>query len=745
MPVKQQNKRRRRCNDAKKRDMIRLKPVREKAQKEKINDPISVKNSFSIEIMPIIKRREKFLLRMIAFEKKHTFYAYGLILGGIVLSASQWFEIAPPIRFAAAIAVLGAVGLSLISVATQYGGLLAALLVPLAASLPIILIGGALYTAGMPLNNAGISLIIAILIFIGILCSGKRHLFLKRPVFPPLRLLFHEIVFFACIVFAFATLFFSRTESAVLGPWQTVRAPFFIFYFLSAFYLLWTWLKRREQLFLFHLVLFGILSTSVALIVFPLGFGFDPLIHEAAQSHIAHNGILEPKTFYYTGYYVLAIFLSKITALDLSLINRLIVPVGIMLSLIPLALAALKRLPVVLLFFAVPYPFLIVSTPWGFAYGITALAVLSSMLVRKEQSMHSSVPFLLGLAALLIHPLAGIPAMFYAALHALMPLFCRFTTQSRGVILTLYCIIGIIAIPAAFALNARISSQLAVTFSFPSLSLPTLFSFQTRFSSVLDPIYLYSQNLFAVLAIAALPGICVLWKQGHAQRRLALAGMLLFAITLAHAFILTHVINFPSLISYERDDYGMRLVWLAFLFLIPGLAETARMMYSRFLSLERPYLPILAGFVFSACLLTANLYLSYPRNDAFQAFHGYNASSADIEAVKWIRKDAGAKRFVMLANQITSATLIHEYGFGEGSFSYALPTSSPLYEIYRDVLRKPTMRQIEQIKKLYPGASIYIAISAYEPRFPLIVAEIKKIMPRWISFQDDAVMVFAIE
>ena len=56
-----------------------------------------------------------------------------------------------------------------------------------------------------------------------------------------------------------------------------------------------------------------LLTFSVANIIFPLGFGFDPFIHQATEKHILDFGFILPKKLYYIGQYVLVGFLSKIS------------------------------------------------------------------------------------------------------------------------------------------------------------------------------------------------------------------------------------------------------------------------------------------------------------------------------------------------------------------------------------------------------------------------------------------------
>ncbi len=677
-------------------------------------------------------------------------------MAGIVLALSQWFDVHQAIIRLTGIVFCTATASSLIVRFSRFRRLSAILLVPLAIALPIILAGSIFYIANVPLTSTGVALIIAVLVIIGIYCSHSL-LQVPRPIIPKnLTVSLHSLISFgfaASVMAALVNLFSSQTTSAILGPWQATHVSFFILYALATLFIFWNIVQKPESCNLLMFLAHGLLSTTVLLIIFPIGFGFDPFIHQAAEAHIARYGFLEPKTFYYIGHYVLVVFLSKILATGIPIIDRLIVPLGIVCALIPTASLAMRTLwkdlriakYCFLMLFALPYPFLSISTPWGFAYGITALIVLSSIIaIREEKSMRWCIAALV-CVSLAVHPLAGIPAAFFCVFFFIWPTVTRLKKYVKILSFVALSLFGILAIPAAFVVNATLSSQLAFSFVLPRIAMPTFISFQSRFSLFLDPAYFYLHNLFLILFALGIAGFFILKSYGENQRRLAIAGLVSFFITLTHAFILTAVINFSSLISYERDDYGMRLVSLAFVFLLPHIATTIGYLASRVFSAACPPLTRMAWMIFSVFILLASLYLSYPRNDAFQAFHGYNVSSADIAAVRWINQDAGDERFAVLANQVVSSAAINNFGFGAEQFYYPLPTSSKLYGYYTLMMKTRRQSIVEDVKKFLAVSRVYIVVPSYEPRAPLITQQLRAQASRWISFENDAVTVFAFE
>ena len=75
---------------------------------------------------------------------------------------------------------------------------------------------------------------------------------------------------------------------------------------------------------LFILSAHYLLSFSVAAIVYKIGYGFDPFIHQATMELIDKKGVVTPKPFYYLGEYGLIVIFHKLTGISIYFLNNLI-------------------------------------------------------------------------------------------------------------------------------------------------------------------------------------------------------------------------------------------------------------------------------------------------------------------------------------------------------------------------------------------------------------------------------------
>ena len=153
------------------------------------------------------------------------------------------------------------------------------------------------------------------------------------------------LIIFAGQLILFYTLWTKRFVDTLISPWTIIGPRFFILFTILTALLFWLLQKSKHSLSnLLLLISHGLLTLTVALIIFKIGFGFDPFIHEATEKWIwQHNKIL-PKNPYYIGYYMLTIFLSSMSKIDLASINKTIVPILSPLFLILPTYLAMKKI-----------------------------------------------------------------------------------------------------------------------------------------------------------------------------------------------------------------------------------------------------------------------------------------------------------------------------------------------------------------------------------------------------------------
>ncbi|MBI2485298.1 hypothetical protein HYW18_04105 [Candidatus Uhrbacteria bacterium] len=535
---------------------------------------------------------------------------------------------------------------------------------------------------------------------------------------------------------------------AVRSPWERVPLVVFWLFGLLALILSTLCFYGRSRALTFPLVVTSLfLVLAVAILVYPLGFGFDSFLHRATESHIAQFGSIDPKPLYYIGQYVLVLFTSSAFSLSLPLVDRLLVPVLAAL-LIPAAwyfasgtLGKNKRGSFFSLIgvFLLPLSGWIVTTPQGLANLWTLLLILLSLPYLSTREGLGLRPLaLLTAAALAIHPLAGIPALLYLALVIAH-------VHSSKKVLWLVALGGSVSLPIIFAINSAISG-LPMRFDLSAVSpLSWLDSmrlnlvFQSGYDILLDVVYLFSANH---LLLFLLIGGWMLWSLRHAMPASLRLPAIMAGVMLINYLFLSSAVEFSFLIDYERSNYANRLLVLVFFFLAPYLLLFLSRTWERVANgpvVSRAFLCIIV-----ASLLTSQFYLTYPRRDNYETSHGFNTSVADVAAVEYIHENAPTD-YLVLSNQQVAAAAVERYGFlryYDDAFYYPIPTGGEMYQKFLAMNERPTREiMLEAMQK----ASVYTAyyvVDNYWWEAPRIIETAKTNADEWIALREGAVHVF---
>ncbi|MFA6106469.1 MAG: hypothetical protein WC745_02215 [Patescibacteria group bacterium] len=550
---------------------------------------------------------------------------------------------------------------------------------------------------------------------------------------------------------AFYSLFISRTNQAIISPWQVIPAYFFVFYFLASLLLIYLTsqffkYKIHNTKYIILIFFHFFLSFAVAVIIYKIGYGFDPFIHAAALKVIGAAGFIAPKTIYYSGYYGLAIILHKLFFIPLGWINTFLVPALAALVLPALAVKTFRseghENPVfsaaLLLIF--PFSFLIQTTPQNLAFLIALIVILLGLRAKKPADFF--LLLLLSLAAFIIHPLAGLPLIFFSLaglLHAylakdgqklkiLMPLFRKY------IYLLIYSS-SALSLPAAFYIfekqtaGPRETPLAGLSEIFTSIAANLFLSFPNRENIFLNFAYLITQNGAKIFLLIALTGIGFAIYQKRFKKYQAYFFM---AISLFFSYLLTEALSFSFLINYERSAYSDRILFLSFMFLLPFIFLIFGWYVKKITTSAG--LVLYSNLIFFAVLIIASLYISYPRYDAYFNSRGYSTGACDLEAIKWINADAAGEKYIVLANQQVSAGALYEFGFtnyvktktGEEIFNYPIPTGGALYQYYLAmVYDKPTAVRINKAMNLADVKTGYFVLNKYWFEFPKVLDEAK--------------------
>ena len=558
--------------------------------------------------------------------------------------------------------------------------------------------------------------------------------------------------FIVLLALAFHGLIEARSDRALISPWQVVSRDFLWFYAAAALLLIII-LNRTKMATGRKIALvsaFYFLSFSVAAIVYKIGYGFDPFIHQATMELIAAKGAVLPKTPYYLGEYSLVIIISKLTGLAIQSISRYLVPLMAAIFLPAAIFHFLERhaksksaaLTAVIFLLAIGFSPFIITTPQNLSYLFLLLAVLS---VAGNNSFWRTL--VLALASAAIHPMSGLPALSLAAYAALQNYDRDFGHKLEKTAEAAIWAFTAFAIPAALFISSGASAKNIGGAKLLAASIRNLFgtvSSAGREDLATNFAYLLADNyhLAIIIAIAGSLIYILRSKQVSEAMKAASRRAVIISSALLAAYLLSGQIIFDEVIDYERAGYANRIPVAIIIFMLPGIAVALEALIR--LIKERPLAIRGVWAAFGLCLLSASLYTAYPRFDKYFNSHGYSTSANDIAAVQSIAAEAHSP-YIALANQQVSAAALRAFGFdhyyqtaaGELYF-YPIPTGSPLYQYYLDMVYKnPGRETMAEAMDLAGVDKGYLVVNKYWYQSGRIINEAKLEADRWWTINDD--------
>jgi len=532
----------------------------------------------------------------------------------------------------------------------------------------------------------------------------------------------------------------ARTDSAIISPWTKTSPLIFLSLGLSSLALIAALnqtaknIHRQLLLSLYYLSLF-----SLAAIIYRLGYGFDPFIHQAAMTEISQHGYILPKTPYYLGQYSLIVALHKFTGINLGLINQWFLPIFSALALPYLLSYLAKEKPdnqsktwqASLLLLIIGFSPLIISTPQNFSY-LLLLATVIFIYKNAPKVLIIST----AIASFAVHPLAGIPALFLTALFLIpkLPLKTKLLKTLQKPLITfggallMFCL-SLWAVAGFSPLNLQ---------SFNLSLLNPVFANSENYSLNLS--YFFYNNYFWLILGAALLIFFQrkkIWNEDKKLEKTAAQIFSLSALAAISAYLISRGFNFSGLIAYEQDDYAARLPIIALIILIPLYWELLLLLIKNAAYCQRPTRIIMT--LGTAALLTIATYGSYPRFDHYHNSRGYSSSASDILAVNRAEERAQGENYIVLANQQVSAAALREIGFrrylsspsGEIYF-YPIPTGGPLYQYFLEMVYKQANKNTMERAMDFAGVQrSYLIINKYWWASDKIIAEAKMSADYW--------------
>lgn len=540
----------------------------------------------------------------------------------------------------------------------------------------------------------------------------------------------------------FTILFSAQTDVALRSPWEVVPAIFWPLLFLATA-LLWSivWFGHTREGAYPLVALHLFLCFSVAIIVYKLGYGYDTFIHKTSEHIINSTGVILPKTPYYLGQYSLIVTLHRLLGVSLSILDTLLVPLLAALSL-PLitsewlssnsqqntGLRYSHWLALSILF--IPFSSFIVTTPQGLANLFFLWIILASFPLLAGNRLPWSIPQLacVAVAAALVHPLGGIPALIAVGVIALELIRPRLSQSPFivNVITVSVSLVGAIIIPLLLWLWSLRSETMVVFRSSLSLeTIATVFSglkgsLMTGFMPALPTqySYLFIESWWVALSFVTI--LVLTWLITRGKSTLVRAYSRIAVLLVLNGLFIAAFFYFPGIAAYESHAYASRLLVLALWSMLPIFMLALLWLY-RLPLLRRPATTALLILVLAG-VNTASVYASYPRQNRFERSRQFGTSAADFTVVSYIHSQIKSD-YVVLANQSVSAAAIASYGFrtyyppsteGAPIFYYPVPTSSPLYNIYLQMVNDAPTRENAKIAYELTGANtVYFVLNNY--------------------------------
>ncbi len=640
--------------------------------------------------------------------------------------------------------------------------------------LSLITIFGAIIYYLFKLNSVGLIVCLFLSIFSFLLLY--KRLVLKEPRLIDNRLILNKndylpiliyLLFFFYLIFYLLSV---RSDRTLISPWELVGGHFFVFYALSSLILVIS-VCRQKISDIWKIILVSLhyfLSFGIALIIYKIGYGFDPFIHQAAMEIINKNGYILPKTPYYLGEYSLIIILHKISGISIYFLNKILVPL-LAAFFIPISFykflqsqktkndsdqkqSANSKFITIIFLLAFSFAPLIMTTPQNLTYVFLVLAIFLGL--SRSNPLWVLV---LSLATFSIHPLSGIPALTWTAWLFFKKYENIIKTRSKKIIKIIIFLVNALILPLALLLvggnslaHIKQNSSFLLDLLTPLRNIFTSVSSAGREDWLSNLIYFVCQNYSLFLVVVIISSLLYFNKKKRdlsAESLKKWQGLYLIIFSLIISYVVSSRIAFGNVISYEQTNYAGRILVLIIIFCLPFIIFTVNRLIKKILAENN--LNKIIWLSLGTILILISLYISYPRYDKYFNSKGYSTSQNDLTAVNEIEKSASGP-YVVLANQQVSVAALKELGFDNyyqsdagPIFFYPIPTGGQLYQYYLSmVYERPSRETMIKAMDLVSVDEAYLVINKYWHESGKIINAAKLSANSFQTINDDAIYIF---
>ncbi len=547
------------------------------------------------------------------------------------------------------------------------------------------------------------------------------------------------------------------TSLSINSPWQVLSPNLFLLYGFTTLLLILILLLSKNGINLILISFHYLFSFSIIILIFRLGFGYDPYLHQASEKLIMKTGTFSPKPFYYLGQYSLVVILAKLFNQSVEFFDKLLVPIIAALSLPVVIYQSLKDnfyvknniiFTTILSFLLIPFSNFTYTTPQSLANIFVLIIIFLTISFINNHFSNFWALFILALATCFIHPLSGLPVMIFVILSGI---FYGLTSKNilknifKNIVFWSITALSCLALPISFWLytllkKLDVSSLEQMTGHNLLINLTPNQIFWPRFINFFDLIYLYFRNVnLMIVAVSLLGLVFVIY---YRQLKNYFLYLVMFFILVINYLIVISYIKFPFLATFSE-----RIFNLSFYFLLPFFIIGIILFLKTLLNYKHIFKPAL--LIFLAMFLTISFYLSYPRVDKYENFHGYSISDSHLKIVHYIEKNFSHSNYIVLADQSLGAAAIKEYGFKKyynNEFYYSLP-SNIKNNIYSDFLE---MTKEESDKKAAAQRAaqktgvnmVFVVLNDYWGFTDKLIAEHKKLASNWVEVNKGQAFIF---
>jgi len=553
-----------------------------------------------------------------------------------------------------------------------------------------------------------------------------------------------------------------QSDRALISPWSVINPNFFWLYALATLSLILLLIKKdlSARLKIVLISLHYLVSLSVALIIYKIGYGFDPFIHQATMELIAEKGLVLPKPPYYLGQYGLIVIIHKISGLSIYLLNKILLTALTALFL-PTAvynflgvtnqkrnneegeITASSFLTILFLLLLTFSPFTL-TTPQNLSYLFLILTVLSGF---NRSNLRLTI--LLALTTTAIHPLTGLPALGWVAWLLFKKSTLHFKPTGKKLIRSAIWLFTALVPPLALFLSGGNGFKIADG-NWSSFLEPIRFLIGNPGTAgqenwLLNGTYFLAANYNLILIIAAAVALFYFYrlkKTRSVEEQTSADGLVFINSGLLIAYLLSSLIYFNNLINYEQAGYASRIPIIMLIFWLPFIIISLQRLLTAIRETKR--LEQVLWLIFGVSFLTASLYLSYPRFDKYWNSRGYSTSANDLEAVRMIAREAESP-YLVLANQQVSAAALQEFGFDHYYLTatgllyfYPIPTGGPLYQHYLNMVYKnPSQQEMTEALNLTGINLGYLIVNKYWYQSSRIIGVAKLTADKWWTVNNE--------